>query len=67
LQAALKPGGLLVYETRHLGVLAASPRSDPRYLLEPGELLRQFAAWDIIYSAETKHNSKLIARKPQPD
>ena len=64
LRAALKPGGLIVYETRHLGALAVSPQSDPRYLLEPGELAREFADWQTIYAAELAQSNQLIARKP---
>jgi SAM-dependent methyltransferase len=66
---ALRPGGLLFFETFvHVG-----EGETPSYFLEPGELHRAFADLEIIHSAETevrgqrsgkmRHVAQLIARK----
>ncbi len=66
---ALRPGGLLFFETFvHLG-----EGETPGYFLESGELRRAFADWQIIHYAETdvrgqrsgkmRHVAQLIARK----
>ena len=65
--AALRPGGILAYETftaeqRHLG----HPRN-PRYLLAPGELRSAFAHLDVLLHErifEDAHLERLVARKP---
>ncbi len=67
---ALRPGGLLFFETFvHTGV-----EESPAYFLEPGELHHAFADFDLIHSAETtipghrsgrmRHVAQLVARKP---
>ncbi len=63
LRAAIKPGGLLFYETRHTGVLAAVPQSNPAYLLRPGELAAAFAGWEFLWNEEGPENAALVARK----
>jgi len=66
---ALRPGGLLFFETFvHVG-----EEETPSYFLEPGELHRAFADFEVIHSAETtirghrsgkmRHVAQLIARK----
>jgi len=52
LQAALRPGGWLLYQTFQPS--QAGPDSDfPReYLLDVGELLRAFAGWKIIEAGD---------------
>ncbi|MEL0083627.1 MAG: methyltransferase domain-containing protein [Gammaproteobacteria bacterium] len=74
IQRALKPGGLLVYETfttenRQFG----RPRRD-EFLLQPGELNRWFADWEILHHAELVEQqpvaravAQLVARKPRDD
>ncbi len=67
---ALKPGGLLFFET----YLKDSLHTSEHYL-EGGELRRAFADWEIIYSQEgprrghreeyaTRRIAQLVARKP---
>lgn len=63
LRRALKPGGLLFYETRHTGVLVAAPQSNPAYLLHPGELAAAFAGWEFLWNKEGPENATLVARK----
>lgn len=67
---ALRPGGLLFFET-----FAHQEAGDPpTYLLEPGELHQAFADFEIVHSLETalrgqrsgqwRDVAQLIARKP---
>lgn len=68
LKRALRPGGLLVYKTfttDHLRFDA--PPRNPLFLLEPGELLREFAAWRVLRYEEEwrgRGTAALLARKP---
>ena len=67
---ALRPGGLLLFETFvHVG-----NGEVPAYFLQPSELLHAFADFEVIHYAETavsghrsgnmRHVAQLIARKP---
>jgi SAM-dependent methyltransferase len=74
IRAGVKKGGAVV-ATIHLNDKKpdAHPRN-PDFLLEPGELRREFSDWKIQYyhegpSDEAGHHhdtAQLIARKPQP-
>jgi SAM-dependent methyltransferase len=50
--AALKPGGLLVYETFTRAQAARGKPSNPAFLLEPGELRRLVAPLEIVAERE---------------
>jgi SAM-dependent methyltransferase len=68
IRRAVAPGGLLVYSTCTTDRLQVEggPR-DPRYLLEPGELLREFASWRVLRYEEEwrgRGTAALLARKP---
>ncbi len=63
LRRAIKPGGLLFYETRHTGVLRANPHANPAYLLRPGELAAAFAGWEFLWNEEGPENAALVARR----
>ncbi len=68
LRQSLRPGGLLFYETftREQLRFGAGPRK-PAHLLEPGELLRAFGDWDLIFYRETWMENGiafLVVRKP---
>ncbi|MGC8856641.1 MAG: class I SAM-dependent methyltransferase [Anaerolineae bacterium] len=67
---ALKPGGLLFFET-----YLKDPLHTSEHYLESGELHRAFAAWEILYSQEgprrghreadtTRRIAQLVACKP---
>jgi SAM-dependent methyltransferase len=68
---ALKPGGLIIFET-FLKLDAGLP--NPKYYLDPGELRRAFAEFEILYYLENKvpenenhperGTARLVARKP---
>jgi tellurite methyltransferase len=64
LRAVVRAGGLLFYETRHVGLLARQPQSNPAFLLQPGELMDTFNDWEIVYEAEDQENASLVARRP---
>jgi hypothetical protein len=70
LKAALKPGGLIIYETyttAQLDIPGAHPLQR-EFLLEPGELRSIFGDFTILEYRETTTDTKavasLIARKP---
>lgn len=68
---ALRPGGLLFFET----FVHKEVGDTPTYLLQPGELLQAFADFEIVHSLETavrgprsgkfRDIAQLIARKPK--
>ena len=68
IRAALRPGGLLIYETytcEHASY-GLKPRN-PEHLLERNELLRAFGDWEIIFYREVwigRGTASLVARKP---
>lgn len=73
IEAALAPGGLLLYETFTRGQLelAGGPRN-PDFLLAPGELAQLFAGLEVLASDEGVWGSerplalaRLLARKPE--
>ncbi len=70
LRALVRPGGFVVYETFTTAQLARGiGPSSPDHLLEPGELRRAFADWDVIFSEEVDEPAgmaRLVARKPGP-
>jgi SAM-dependent methyltransferase len=60
---ALKPGGLLIYQTFNRRWLDDHPDAPPAYLLWPGELLEAFHTLDVIAHAERGVHSHLVARQ----
>jgi SAM-dependent methyltransferase len=62
IRAAVRPGGLVYYCTRHLGALARHPQVTEAYLLRPGELAAVFSDWQILHDHEGPEDSELIAR-----
>lgn len=46
--ASVAPDGLLIYETFAAGQETVGRPTDPRFLLQPGELLRIAAGWRIV-------------------
>jgi tellurite methyltransferase len=70
IEARLRPGGWLVYETFTVEQIRVNPRRSfrPDVLLQPDELRQAFASFEILSYAEGLHNEKataqLLARKP---
>ena len=68
---AVKPGGLLIYEsfTEDHGEIIGKP-SNPNFLLRRGELPTRVLGWEILHSFEgrleqpERYMARLIARKP---
>ncbi|MGW8318186.1 MAG: class I SAM-dependent methyltransferase [Candidatus Promineifilaceae bacterium] len=64
IRAGVRPGGLLFYATRHVGVLEQNPEANPDFLLAHQELPSHFAGWELLFQAEGPRQAELIARKP---
>ena len=70
----LKPGGVVVYQTYTTEQARYGRPTDPAHLLEPGELRRVFADWEILRYREStlreipggplKAVAGVVARKP---
>ena len=67
---AVRPGGLVFYETFTEQQRRFGRPSNPDYLLKPDELKAWFETWQIIYCEEREranppsHVASLVARKP---
>jgi SAM-dependent methyltransferase len=64
IKASLRQGGLIVYATRHTGVLQDHPEVNRDYLLEKDELRELFAGWPILHYLEGPTEAEIIAQKP---
>ena len=70
IRKALRPGGLLVYETFTAEQARLGRPRNPDHLLHPGDLQQAFADWEILHSFEgLKENppravAQLVCRKP---
>lgn len=73
LRAAVRPGGLLIFETHLIG--EDGPGSGPRHRpfgLRPGELRRALRGWDVLYAKDGLGRSgrrmlalgRIVARRP---
>jgi ubiquinone/menaquinone biosynthesis C-methylase UbiE len=69
----LRPRGLLIIETMTREMLELQPDIDPLYLLDPGELVQSFSAWEVLVYREGWQTStrghrravaSLVARLP---
>jgi SAM-dependent methyltransferase len=63
-QQALRPGGILFFETLTVEMLSLDPTINPVYLLAPGELRRSFAYWEILFYEEGWVPSRRGKRHP---
>jgi SAM-dependent methyltransferase len=66
--AALRPGGLLIYETFTRAQAARGKPTNPAFLLEPGELGRLVGALEVIArregTFEDRDIASIVARAP---
>jgi tellurite methyltransferase len=67
---AIKPGGLVIYETFTIGNRQFGRPNNSDFLLQPGELTSVFQDWEVIYSFEgvlqnpDRAVARIVARKP---
>ena len=66
--AALRPGGVLVYETFTVAQARRGKPTNPDFLLEPGELLRLIAPLEVVDAREGEFEGRdvasVVARRP---
>lgn len=65
LKEAVRPGGYLFYQTRHVGLLQRLPQSNPDFLLKRGELPGVFFTWNVLTYTEGAEDARLVAQKPR--
>lgn len=71
IQRAVKPGGLVLYETFTVDQPRFGRPTNPDYLLREGELPEYFSAWEILSYCEGKRmnpdcaKASLVARKAE--
>ena len=63
IKSGLRPGGLLFYSTRHMGLLNRQPGANQDYLLQPDELITEFSDWEIVHYEQGAENAQIITRK----
>ena len=61
LVAALRPGGVLVYETFTRAQAERGKPTNPAFLLEPGELLERVKALHVLASREGDFDGRMVA------
>ena len=61
LLAALRPGGVLVYETFTVAQAARGRPTNPAFLLEPGELPRLVAPLEILAAREGDYEGRMVS------
>jgi tellurite methyltransferase len=61
LKGALRPGGLLVYETFTREQARRGKPTNPAFLLEPGELRTLVAPLEILFEREGDFEGKMLA------
>ena len=75
LRAAVRPGGVVVFETHLASAAAPSRVRTPAHRLRPGELARRFRGWEILEYAEGVFTEagqcvalgRIVARRPRGD
>ncbi len=71
IREAVRPGGLIFYETFTVNQRRFGRPTNPDFLLQPAELPSAFEGWEIIHAYEgelpnpQRAVANLIARKPQ--
>jgi SAM-dependent methyltransferase len=61
LRRALRPGGVLVYETFTVGQEARGHPHNPRFHLQPGELLRLVAPLEVLRERDGDFEGQMLA------
>jgi hypothetical protein len=61
IKAAVRPGGVLVYETFTQAQAARGKPTNPAFLLRPGELRELVAPFKILFEREGDFEGKMLA------
>jgi len=70
IQEAIRPGGLIIYETFTVQQRQFGRPTNPDFLLQPQELRETFSGWEILHDFEgvvsnpERSIARLIARRP---
>jgi tellurite methyltransferase len=64
MRQAIKPGGNIIYVTRHPGILKEYPNTQSSFLLEEGEMLNWFPGWKVHLYHEGPVEAEIIVQKP---
>ncbi len=64
LRAAVRPGGMIVYQTLNVRWLERRPDTRRVFLLEIGELPTFFPGWEVLHSDDADHMSRFVGRRP---
>lgn len=64
IRSAVKPGGRIIYESYNLNYLRRVPGFNVRFLLQPGELVENFAGWQIIANRDDDYITRMVAVRP---
>ncbi len=60
----VRPGGLVIYETRNVRHAQEHPEAPRAHMLEVGELPRHFAGWEVLLARDEGPRSAFVGRKP---
>jgi len=60
----VRPGGLVIYETRNVRHAEQYPEAPRAHMLEVGELPRYFTGWDVLLARDEGPHSAFVGRKP---
>lgn len=63
LKRSLRPGGVLLYQTRHVGLLRRQADANAAFLLQWGELLELFEDCETLAYDEGPENAAILVRK----
>ncbi len=70
IKQAIKPGGMIIYETFTVDQAKIGRPKNPNFLLESGELNEVFSTWQVLHQFEGIDNENAIAQivaiKPKP-
>jgi SAM-dependent methyltransferase len=64
IRRAVRPDGLVIYQSRTVRWLERAPGASAEYLLQPGELLTWFADWELVHHEEEGVSAGIVARRP---
>ncbi len=60
----VRPGGLVIYETRNIRHAERHPEAPRAHMLALGELPRYFPGWEVLVARDDEYTSAFVGRKP---